>query len=83
MLVYVKLEVCSANQRVETYSVYGGTDETSLARPKSASFMTSLLTSKFSTIEWGYQYHTIQEGGKLGYQFTFNELPRVTSTNQA
>jgi hypothetical protein len=49
--VYVKLEVCSANQRVETYSVYGGTDETSLARPKSASFMTSLLTSKFSTIE--------------------------------
>lgn len=41
----------SANQRVETYSVYGGNDETSLARPKSASFMTSLLTNRFSVYE--------------------------------
>jgi hypothetical protein len=39
-----------ANQRVDTYSVYGGADETSLARPKSASFRTSLLTNRFSAI---------------------------------
>jgi hypothetical protein len=64
MLVHVKLEVCSANQRVETYSVYGATDETSLARPKSASFMTSLLTSKFSTIECGYQYSVPYDSGR-------------------
>lgn len=35
-------------QRVETYSVYGGCEQTSRARPKSAIFMMSFVTSKFS-----------------------------------
>lgn len=34
--------------RVETYWVYGGIDDTSLASPKSAIFKTSFDTSKFS-----------------------------------
>lgn len=37
------------HQRVETYSVYGGIDETSLANPKSATLRTSFVTSKFSS----------------------------------
>lgn len=40
-------KVCT-HHRVETYSVYGGSEETSRASPKSAIFMTSLLTNKFS-----------------------------------
>ena len=36
------------HQRVETYSVNGGSDDTSLASPKSAILMISLVTSKFS-----------------------------------
>lgn len=35
-------------QRVETYSVNGGRELISRARPKSAIFITSLDTSKFS-----------------------------------
>jgi len=40
-------EFCT-NQRVDTYSVYGGCEETSRARPKSASLMTSFVHNKFS-----------------------------------
>lgn len=36
------------HQRVETYSVYGGIDDNSLASPKSAILRTSFVTSKFS-----------------------------------
>lgn len=36
------------HHRVETYWVYGGIDDTSLASPKSAILRTSFVTSKFS-----------------------------------
>lgn len=38
----------NTNQRVETYSVYGGCELISRARPKSAILIVSFVTNKFS-----------------------------------
>ena len=43
-------------QRVETYSVYGGRELISRARPKSAILIISLVTNKFSGKERSVSY---------------------------